>query len=88
MDYNLIPPFMLWEAGITIIDTPTIQSMDHKIEYHLIFFSETGLRIPLSLWGVLSYFTTSKPSLSDMIDSEDVYVLTRSWWEPHQMDFA
>ena len=68
MYHNLIPPFMLRKAGITVMDTPKIQASDPTIEDHSIFFSEIGLRIPLSLWGEFSYFPTSKPSLSDMTD--------------------
>ena len=68
--------------------TPKIQATDPTIEDHSIFFSEIGLRIPLSLWRLLSYLPTSKPSLSDMTNLEDVYVLTKSRCDPHQTYFA
>jgi hypothetical protein len=78
MDNNLIPPFMRREAGITVKDTPKIQMQDPTVEDHSIFFPETEFQIPLSLWGVFSYFPTTKPSLTDMTSSEEVYVLTTS----------
>ena len=56
MTNNLIPPFMMREAGITVHDTPKIQVSDPDDKDHSIFFPETKLRIPLSLWGVFSYF--------------------------------
>ena len=71
MDHNMIPPFILWEAVITVMDTRKIQATYPTIEDHSILFSETGLCIPLSLWGVFSYFPTSKPSLLDMTNSEE-----------------
>ena len=64
------------------------RSKIHTVEDHSIFFPETGFRIPLSLWGVFSYFPTTKPSLTDMTSSEEVYVLTTSRWDPHQEAYA
>ena len=54
---------MIMEAGIGINDTPKIQVGDPSVEDHLIYFPEEKSRIPLSLWGVFSYFPTSKPSV-------------------------
>jgi hypothetical protein len=88
MDNNQILPFMLRKAGITVNDTPKIQMQDSTVEDHSIFFPETEIRIPLSLWGVFSYFPTTKPSLTDMTSSEEVYVLTTSRWDPHDKAYA
>ena len=64
-------------------DTPKIQLENPTVEDHSIYFQETGLRIPLQLLGVFSYFPTSKPTSEDMKDSEEVYLLTTSIWNPH-----
>jgi hypothetical protein len=35
-------------------------------------------------WGVFSYFPTSKPTELEMMESEEVYMLNPSRWDPHQ----
>jgi hypothetical protein len=88
MQSNLILPFMMRKAGITVYDTPKIQVSDPTEEDHSIYFPETRFRIPMSLWGVFSYFPTSKPTELEMMESEEVYILTPSKWDPHQSAYA
>ena len=83
MENNLIPPFVMREAGIDVNDVPKIQVEDPSVEDHSIFFSDTGFRIPLSLWGTFSYFYTSKPSVEFLSSCEDVYLLTPTNFNPH-----
>jgi hypothetical protein len=61
LDHNLLPSFMMREAGVIVKDTPEIQVDDPSEEGHALTFPETGFRILLSLWGVLSYFEQPKP---------------------------
>ena len=56
---NLLPPFMLQEAGITVNDKAKIHMMILMAEDHVIIFPETGFRIPMMLWGIFSYFPTT-----------------------------
>jgi hypothetical protein len=58
------------EAGTRVNDTPKTQSDDPTEEDHSMFFPETGLRIPLLLWGVFSCFVTTKPTAEDMMETE------------------
>ena len=67
MQHNLIPPFMMREAGVTVFDIPKIQVNDPSDKDHSIYFPETKFRIPMSLWGVFSYFPTSKPTATEMM---------------------
>ena len=60
---NLLPPFMLREAGIIVNDVPKIHVDDPTEEHHAICFKETGFRIPLSLWGTFSCFPSSRQTL-------------------------
>ena len=83
MRNNLIPPFVMREAGIRVNDTPKIQTSDPTEEDHSIYFPDNDFRIPLSLWGVFSYFNTSKRSTEQMMNAEDVYLLTPSTMNPH-----
>jgi hypothetical protein len=48
---SLLPPFMMREPGVIVKDTPKLQLEDYALT-----FPETGFRIPLPLWGDLSYF--------------------------------
>ena len=81
--HNLLPPFMLREAGITINEVPKIHVSLPTEEHHAIIFQETNFQIPLSLHGTFSYFPTSKPSVKELEEPEDVYVLTSTIWNPH-----
>ena len=88
MQTNLIPPFILREAGIRVHGTPKIQMDDPTIEDHSIYFPETSVQIPMFLWGIFSYFQTSKPLAQDMVGCDEVYMLTPSRWDPHQDSYA
>ena len=83
MRHNLIPPFIMREAGLEVNEVPKIHREDPDIDDHSIMFKETGLRIPLGLWGTFSYFPTTKPTAADLEDPEEVYVLTPLRWNPH-----
>jgi hypothetical protein len=56
MRNNLIPPFIMREAGIRVSDTPKIQVIEPTEDDHSIYFPDTDFRIPLSLYpfGVCS----------------------------------
>jgi hypothetical protein len=88
MKNNLLPPFVLRQAGLQLNDTPKIQVDDPTIEEHSILFTETGFRIPLSLWGTFSYFPSSKPTATEMQESENIYMLTNDRFDPHDDSFA
>ena len=88
MDNNLLPPFMLRENGIEVRDTPKIQMEQPTEADHAITFPETGLRIPLSLWGTFSYFPTTMPTPEELMDPENVQSLTPTTWNPHSDVYA
>ena len=76
MSNNLLTPFMLREAGITITEVTKIHVSSSTEEHHSIMFQETNFQIPLSLYVTFSYCSTSKPSIKDLEEPDDVYVLT------------
>ena len=76
MQHSLIPPFIIMEAGIVVNDTPKIQLYYPSIDDHSIYFPGENFRIPLSLWGVFSYYTTSKPSVETLNACDGVFLLT------------
>jgi hypothetical protein len=83
MQHNLIPPFVMREAGITVNDTAKIHMESPSNEDHALVFPETGFVIKLSLIGVFSYFSSSKPSADDFNTIDGVYKLTPDRWNPH-----
>ena len=83
MRNNLVPPFAMREAGITVNDAPKIHADDPTTDDHAIMFKENNFRIPLGLWGVFSHFPTSKPSNDEHDSIDDVCMLTPTFWNPH-----
>ena len=68
------------EMGVTVNDVPKIHKEDPTVDDHMITFMETGFRIPLSLWGIFSYFPTSKPTHDDLLNPTEVYILSPATW--------
>ncbi len=83
MMHNLMPPFVMRETGIQVCDTPKIHTVTPNKGNHAIYFSETDFRIPLQLWGIFSYFNTSRPSTKTMIECDEIYIVTPKNWDPH-----
>ena len=83
MENNLIPPFILREAGLQVNERAKIHTEDPTTDDHSITFPTTGFRIPLQLYGIFSYFSTTKPTEDDMLAGHDVYVMTPEKWSPH-----
>ena len=58
MDHNLIPPFLLREAGLQVRETPKSQLEAPTIDDHAIYDPESFMRIHLKLSGIFSCFPT------------------------------
>ena len=85
---NLLPPFMMREAGIKVNDVPKIHVDNPTGDDHAIIFQETGFKIPLALWGTFSYFPSTKPTHQMLSSPPDIYILTPSNWNPHSDAYA
>jgi len=93
MDHNLIPPFIMREAGLTVNDVPRIHcGGDVTRESHCIVSKDPSLRIPLRLNGVFSQFTTRALSQEeeDDCDHYPFIMLTPDshHWNPHDESYA
>ena len=88
MENNLIPPFLLREAGIIVNDKAKIHVAYPTVDDHAIVFLTTGFWIRLMLWGVFSFFSSWMPIEDDMKGGHDVYVLTPERWNPHMDAYA
>ncbi|GFH47961.1 hypothetical protein CTEN210_14370 [Chaetoceros tenuissimus] len=81
MEYNLIPSFILREAGLTVNETPKFQCKDPTIEDHSIYSASHDLRIHLQLHGTFSYFNSRKPNVQEIQDSDEEDLV---WFTPEQ----
>ena len=80
---DLLPPFMLREAGIIVDDKVKIYLSDPSMDDHAIVFPETGFMIHLYLWGVFLYFSSVAPTSASLQDGKDVYILAPEMSNPH-----
>ena len=83
MENNLILPFILREAGLQVNERAKIHTDDPTADDHSITFPTTGLQIPLQLFSIFSYFSTTKPTEDNMLAGHDVYVMTPEKWNTH-----
>ena len=90
MNHNLVPPFILREAGIQVKDIPKIHVPNPTPDDHTIIIPHAKLRIPLHLNGIFSYFTCRKPTPGELHEFSDaVYLLTPPGeWNPNTEVFA
>ena len=89
--YNLIPPFILREAGITVNEQAKIHCKDPSEDDHAISFKDlsSDLRIPMSLNGVFSYFKTRKPTILELNECDKIICTPDSVnWNPNCPSFA
>ncbi len=66
MEHNLVPPFLLREAGLVVNDVAKIHVKDPDVTHHSVYFPDSELRIPLALWGIFSYFPTRRPTIQEL----------------------
>ena len=88
MTNNLVPPFILREAGLVVKDTPKIHMTNPERSDHSIYIPDKDLRITLSLRGVFSYFPTCKPTDEELEGTEEIIPITPVHWNPHSDVYA
>ena len=92
---NLLTPMQLRMNDVKVRDTPRflIDPNDREEHQHAIVIptpEQDDYVIPLELHGIISYFPTRRPSLSEFDTATDRYELTYETpqWEPSSPDFA
>ena len=86
MTVTLIPPIMMRLAGIEINECPKFLAKTPSIEHHSIYFPAHELRIPLQMYGIISYLPMRCPSKAEFDNpTEDILELTPQVkeWNPH-----
>jgi hypothetical protein len=91
-NHNLLPPFLVREAGLFLDETPKHQTVSPTIENHSIYDSMTGMRIHLQVQGIFSYFSTRPLSLEEQQNWEayPIVFITPDGdsWDLHSPHFA
>ena len=86
---NLLPPFIVREAGLHIDDCPKSQSPEPTVDTHCIYSKESDLRIHFGLNDTFSYFHTRKPTDAELASCDKIFVTPdSSWWDPHSSHFS
>lgn len=83
-DMNLIPPFMLREAGWTVKDVPKIHCAEPDNDDHCLI-DKDGNKIFMSLRGTFSGFVSHKPTEKEVFEALEAgneLVLTPETWDP------
>ena len=76
MRHNLIPLFIMQEAGLVVNEVPRIHcGEDVTLESHSIIDEESLLRIPLHLCVIVSYFETRSINPDEVDDCDSMNVI-------------
>ena len=91
MEHNLIPPFILREAGLVLHDTPKIHCNLPSAEDHSLLDGETGPRIPFTLDGTFLVFKSrslTNEEINNVEDFETVFLTPESnKWDPYDKSY-
>ena len=86
---NLLPPFVVREAGIHCDDCPKSQAEEPTVDTHCLHAKDAGLRIHLRLMNTFSYFETRKPTDRELAECDKIFLTPDSaWWDPHSSHFS
>ena len=90
MNHNLVPPFILREAGVEVNEVPKFHVKNPNEEHHSLYWEDADVRIPMSLHGTFSYFPTRKPTDNELSDAANAVVLLTPTgpWNPNSEVFA
>jgi hypothetical protein len=66
MNHNLVPPFLVQEAGLLLDETPKCQAPNQSATNHSIIDSDSGMHIHMALDGIFLYFLTRQLTLDEM----------------------
>ena len=90
LEHNLVPPFIMREAGLTVNDVPKIHLDDPGNDDHMILAPrESDIRIPLSLRGIFSYFHHRLPTRDEILEEEKIIMTPDSAeWDPYSDHYA
>lgn len=66
MESNLIPPFLMREAGLVVNECPKFQATKPTLLHHSVFCPQATVRMTLQLHGIISYLPTRLPTSAEV----------------------
>jgi hypothetical protein len=87
MQHTLICPNQLRSRGLIVDDCPQHLSPKNNPSSHSIYDPDEDFRLPLSLKGVTSYFTSRTPTTHEIEACKWIILLDEQDWDPHSNDF-
>ena len=93
MDHNLIPPFLIREAGLFLDETPKCHVSAPTVTNHSIIDPDTGMHIHLELTGIFSYFVTRPLTAHDEMEYWESYPIVNltpdtDRWNPNTSEYS
>jgi hypothetical protein len=88
MNHSLICPNQLRARGLIVEDCPQHLSPRDRPSTHSIYDPDNNFRIPLSLKGVTSYFTTRTPTPLEIESCKWIILSDERNWDPHSEAFS
>ena len=90
MENNLIPPFIMCEAGLLVDDVASIccgENVSHYSHCIIVIEADIEVRIPLILDGIFSYFPTWSLTYEEIGNIDHVglifFTLDSTSWGPY-----
>ncbi|MGH7954921.1 MAG: hypothetical protein ACREOZ_03080 [Gloeomargaritales cyanobacterium] len=86
LTHSLLCPNQLRTNGVVVDDVPCHPSNDRN-STHSIYFPREDYRIPLDLFGCISYIPTRSPTTFELDNCEWLDLTADDDWDPHSPDF-
>jgi hypothetical protein len=87
MQHSLICPNQLRARGLIVEDCLQLLSPRDRPSSHSIYEPDEDIRLPLSLKGVTSYFTTRTPTTYEIKTCKWITLFNEQNWDPHSEEF-
>ena len=91
MEENLIPPFILREAGLIVNECPKQHRPNGEAtdDDHTIMDPKSDMKIPMKIRSTFSYFETRMPTEDDIDNGEPVLLTPEAdTWDPYDESYA
>ena len=89
LKHNLLPPFILHEAGLEVNEAAKIHINEPSKTDRAIISKSNDLIIPLQLNGIFSFFRTRKPTINKLSSCDPILFTPDSYeWNPYGSHFA
>ena len=87
MDHNLVPPFIMREAGLEVDEQTKIHTPQPSKENNSVYCKDINLRIPLKIEGIFLVFETRRLNATEIAEAGEYGIVFISpdayYWNPN-----